>query len=188
MSSLRGRSILCELNEVRTRGVETRNFEWNTPLHCLTLNSFLCIIIGIKIRQRKYTRHEFSLRVLACCFSYCCHFFVSPPEKKLNSFKSPLQSGSVYRAYDRESVRERVKMIYYWEAWQSSSKAKCESRRSDWRTWDITNKFQWHEKTRQQSRETKELNGVHQLHRPDNGEILMMKNSRPHLLPAHSNF
>lgn len=84
----------------------------------LTLNSF-CIIIGIKIRQRKsvYSTWIFSCSILSAALLGFVFFLPFQNKKTLTA--SPLQSG-VYRVNGtRKAPKEWVKMIYYWKAWQS---------------------------------------------------------------------
>lgn len=83
--------------------------------------------------------------------SHTLHFNLQSSSKRMQSVEGVQQ--------EVPSVRERVKMIYYWKAWQGRHKErrnglKCESRSCvRWesvfgRTWDITNKFQWHHELR----------------------------------------
>lgn len=59
-------------------------------------------------------------------------FCLSSRKKKLNSFKSPLQSGSVYRAYDREFARTSENdLLLRSMTKQQQSKVRVSQKRSE---------------------------------------------------------
>lgn len=84
----------------------------------LTLNSF-CIIIGIKIRQRKsvYSTWIFSCSILSAALLGFVFFLAFPKQKNSNSLSTPIWCLSSQR--NEKAPKEWVKMIYYWKAWQS---------------------------------------------------------------------